>query len=208
MDTCQSCNTWGNHHLTLEDGQRIHLCDDCYNAWFCERLGLDYDLYKHPKTITVFGKRFKVRMEIFISGVAYFAYRGKGNKLESFCFLSSFLMSGAKAMKELKSKVAFRTYRPTIEEGMLNDMGSVGIIDNEQDSDELAFLIDGKRYSEEDFLDLLRIHRGSNLVYLFEPRVPDPESEWFTMADHLPKEIVVDEDVFGKDFPDWEDEDL
>ncbi|MDA3831929.1 MAG: hypothetical protein PF495_00880, partial [Spirochaetales bacterium] len=167
-----------------------------------------YDLYKYPKTITVFGERFKVRMEFYISGVAYFAYRGKGNRLESFCFISSFLMSGAKAMKELKSKVAFRAYRPTIEEGMLNDMGSVGIVENEQDSDELDFLIDGKRYSEKEFLDLLRIHRGSNLVYLFEPRVPNPDSEWVTMAEHLPKGIVVDEDEIWKDFPDWEDEDL
>ena len=208
MDTCQSCNAWGNHHLTLEDGQQIHLCDDCYNAWFCERLGLDYGLYKHPASISVLGKRFMVRMDIFVSGVAYFAYRGKGKRLESICFVGSFLMSGAEAMKELRSKVAFRTYRPTMEEGMLNDMGSVGIVENDQNSDELDFLIDGKRYSEEEFLDLLRIHSGSNLVYLLEQRVPNPDSEWVTLAEHLPKGIAGDEEDLWDDLPDWDDENL
>ena len=207
MDTCKSCNAWGNHHLTLEDGEQIHLCDDCYNAWFCERLGLDYGLYKHPKSISVLGKRFMVRMDIFVSGVAYFAYRGKGKRLESICFVGSFLMSGAEAMKELRSKVAFRTFRPTMEEGMLNDMGSVGIVENDQNSDELDFLIDGKRYSEEEFLDLLRIHSGSNLVYLLEQRVPNPDSEWVTLAEHLPKGIAGDEEDLWDDLPDWDDPD-
>lgn len=196
MNTCQSCNEKGNHHLTLESGQQIHLCDDCYNAWFCKRLGLDYELYKHPKTITVFRNRYSVRVEIASSGVAYFAYRNKGKELESFCFIGPFTMSGTEAIRELKDKVAFRTYAPTLEDGILNDMGTIGIVHNELDPDEVEFLIDGKRYSAVQCLDLLRFHAGSNLVYLIEPRVPGPDSEWFTLAEHLPKEIVTDTDEF------------
>lgn len=188
MNTCQSCRERGNHHVTLENGLQIHLCDDCHNVWFCKRLGLDYELYKHPKTITVNEYRFSVRMEILGSGVAYFAYRGRAKELESYCFIGPFTMSGTEAMKQLKSKVSLRTYTPTLEDGILNDMGTIGIVPNEQDSDEVDFLIDGKRYSEEQYLDLLRFHVGSNLVYLIEPRVPEPETEWFTMAEHLPKE--------------------
>lgn len=196
MNTCQSCNEKGNHHLTLESGQQIHLCDDCYNAWFCKRLGLDYELYKHPKTITVFRNRYSVRVEIASSGVAYFAYRNKGKELESFYFIGPFTMSGTEAIRELKDKVAFRTYAPTLEDGILNDMGTIGIVHNELDPDEVEFLIDGKRYSAVQYLDLLRFHAGSNLVYLIEPRVPGPDSEWFTLAEHLPKEIVTDTDEF------------
>jgi hypothetical protein len=196
MNTCQSCDKKGSHHLTLESGQQVHLCDECYNAWFCKRLGLDYELYKHPKTITVFRNRYSVRVEIASSGVAYFAYRNKGKELESFCFIGPFTMSGTEAIRELKDKVAFRTYAPTLEDGILNDMGTIGIVHNELDPDEVEFLIDGKRYSAVQYLDLLRFHAGSNLVYLIEPRVPGPDSEWFTLAEHLPKEIVTDTDEF------------
>lgn len=192
MNTCHSCGERGNHHLTLESGLQVHLCDDCYNAWFCKRLGLDYEQYKHPRTITVFKIRFSVRVEIVSSGVAYFAYRNRGKELESICFIGPFAMSGTEAIQELKNKVALRTYKPSLEYGILNDMGTIGLLQNELDPDEMEFLIDGKRYNSEQYLNFLRFHTGSNLVYLIEPRVPRPNSEWFTMAEHLPKEIVTE----------------
>ncbi|MBI9096449.1 MAG: hypothetical protein JEY71_16425 [Sphaerochaeta sp.] len=54
----------------------------------------------------------------------------------------------------------------------------------------------------------MRIHSGSNLVYLLEQRVPNPDSEGVTLAEHLPKGIVGDEEDLWEDFPDWDGENL
>ncbi|RFU96264.1 hypothetical protein DYP60_01475 [Sphaerochaeta halotolerans] len=186
LHKCDRCTQEADHHIEKADKKVLHLCWDCYNAYLCERLGLDVAKYAHPKTITVNRQRFKVKMEIYHDGVIYYAYKGKPDALQTISFTAPFEMDGKLAVEELKQRVA-KLLIPTtmMEDDFLSPMGVIGVEYDEETYDDLAFVIDGERYDSEEFLDLLLNYRGSNLLYIAEPRLPSLEAQWFGNEEQL-----------------------
>jgi len=74
-----------------------------------------------------------------------------------------------------------------LHEDELNEIGVIGIVDDPDAWDEIAFIIDGKRYSSEDMMDIFSYVRGVNMMYIMQPRIPDPGSEWSAPESILPK---------------------
>ena len=184
LHTCDRCTQEADHHIEKADKTVLHLCWDCYNAYVCERLGLDVANYAHPKTIAVDGQRFKVKAEVYEDGVTYYAYKGKGNALKTISFMAPLEMDGKTAMEELKERVSRFLITPTlIDEFLLAPMGVFGIEYDEDALDQMAFIIDGERYDSEDFLELLQDYRGSNFIYLTESRFPPPDAQFFGRED-------------------------
>ncbi len=187
MYTCQDCGIEADHHISMEKGGVAHYCMDCFNAFLCKRMGLDITLYDHPKTISVEGQRFRVTKEVINNGVAYYAYKGKPTALSSISYLGPFTMSGKEAMEELKYRIVAFLKNNTLHEDELNEIGVIGIVDDPDAWDEIAFIIDGKRYSSEDMMDFFSYVRGVNMMYIMQPRIPDPGSEWSAPESILPK---------------------
>lgn len=184
LHTCDRCTQEADHRIEKADKKVLHLCWDCYNAYLCERLGLDISTYSHPKTIAVDGQRFKVKAEVYEDGVTYYAYKGKGNALKTISFMAPLEMDGITAMEELKERVSRFLITPTlIDEILLAPMGVFGIEYDEDTLDQMAFIIDGERYDSEDFLELLQDYRGSNFIYVTESRIPPPDAQFFGRED-------------------------
>lgn len=186
LHTCDRCTQEADHHIEKADKTVLHLCWDCYNAYLCERMGLDVAKYAHPKTIAVDGQRFKVKAEVYYDGVIYYAYKGRQDALQTISFNAPFELDAKLAMEELKQRIAKLLIPPTmLEDDFLSPKGVIGVEYDEDTYDDMAFIIDGKRYDSEEFLDFLENYRGSNLIYIAEPRLPSLEAQWFGKEEHL-----------------------
>jgi len=186
LHTCDQCTQEADHHIEKADHSVMHLCWDCYNAYLCEHMGLDITKYAHPKTITIGRQRFKVKMEIYQDGVIYYAYKGKQDALHTISFTAPFAMDGKLAIEELKQRISKLLIPPTImEDGLLSPLGVIGVEYDEESYDELAFVLDGERYDYDEFLELLLDYRGSNLIYIAEPRLPALDAQWFGNEEQL-----------------------
>jgi hypothetical protein len=95
-------------------------------------------------------------------------------------------MDGKLAIEELKQRISKLLIPPTImEDGLLSPLGVIGVEYDEESYDELAFVLDGERYDYDEFLELLLDYRGSNLIYIAEPRLPALDAQWFGNEEQL-----------------------
>jgi hypothetical protein len=125
-------------------------------------------------------------MEIYQDGVIYYAYKGKQDALQTISFTAPFAMDGKLAIEELKQRISKLLIPPTImEDGLLSPLGVIGVEYDEESYDELAFVLDGERYDYDEFLELLLDYRGSNLIYIAEPRLPALDAQWFGNEEQL-----------------------
>jgi len=183
---CYLCEKEAHHHVKLKNGDVLDCCDEHYNRWICERLGLEYTRYVHPKTISVFGERFRVTMQVGPDGVMYYASRGRKGVEESYALQLPFSMSGKEAMKYLRGKVSLTTMFVSDDKDELDDAGTIGIeYDDTTEGEDPYFIFKGRKLSPDHLIELLSFYPGYNLSYQLEPRVPDPDAHWITYEGHV-----------------------
>lgn len=73
-------------------------------------------------------------------------------------------------------------------DGTLEDEGFIDIWYSEGTSSHLAIIIDGKWYSIHDFIEMLQARQAWRMHFSFEDTYPQPESEWFLIESHMPKD--------------------
>jgi len=186
MSHCEHCDASATQFIKLRSGESLALCLDCYNSWYCEKLGYDIASFSHPKTIQVHGKRYKLMKRAFFGGMQYWAYAGRADNPESFLFNGPFTMSGKQAVKQLASIIAEHTDPRQKEDCLIPEHGIISVVPSRSGYDDADFLVNGKRFTGEQLIKHLSMYMESNFRYVLESRVPSPDCNW----------IMYEEDIF------------
>lgn len=186
MSHCKHCDASATQFIKLKSGESLALCLDCYNSWYCEKLGYDIASFSHPKTIQVHGKRYKLMKRAFFGGMQYWAYAGRADNPESFLFNGPFTMSGKQAVKQLASIIAEHTDPRQKEDCLIPEHGIISVVSSRNGYDDADFLVNGKRFTGEQLIKHLSMYMESNFRYVIESRVPSPDCNW----------IMYEEDIF------------
>lgn len=186
MSHCKHCDASATQFIKLKSGESLALCLDCYNSWYCEKLGYDIASFSHPKTIQVHGKRYKLMKRAFFGGMQYWAYAGRADNPESFLFNGPFTMSGKQAVNQLASIIAEHTDPRQKEDCLIPEHGIISVVPSRNGYDDADFLVNGKRFTGEQLIKHLSLYMESNFRYVLESRVPSPDCNW----------IMYEEDIF------------
>ena len=189
MQQCIICGRQANHHIALDSGEKAHYCWPCFGVWECNRRALDPSRYSHPEKIVVSGKTFSVYYHVYSEGIRYYAVGDSKKTYLIYSCLLPFEMDGMSATAHLRNIVAEALKKKALsKDGTLEDEGFIDIWYSEGTSSHLAIIIDGKRYSIHDFIEMLQARQAWRMHFSFEDTYPQPESEWFLIESHMPKD--------------------
>lgn len=191
MEMCALCGRVPNRHLSMEDGTSMSICWDCYNEWYCERVGLISSLYDHPEQITVLRHIFFIKYQVMAYSVRYIAIEDPKRGHYLFYYDAPCKMDGFTATEQLR-KVIARGVREQILEGgdTLAEKGSFEIIEDENDPHKIAVVIDGKAYGSEEFLSILANSEGFNMTYKLEESTHRLDAASFARAQDIEKNLL------------------
>ena len=115
METGKECGKFANRHLTLKDGTSKWLCWDCFNEWYCERVGLISSVFDHPEQITVLHHIFYIKHLFLVDGVGYVANEDPTRGSYNFSYDASFAMDGFTATEQLRKVITRGINKKTLD---------------------------------------------------------------------------------------------
>ncbi len=191
METCKECGKAANRHLTSEDGTSRWLCHDCYNTWYCKRVGLTSSLFDHPDQITVLGHIFFLKHQFLVNCVYYAAIEDPKRGFYRFSYTAPFEMDGFTATEQLRKVIARGIRKPTLDgNDTLAEKGTLDIVEIAHDPDQVAIVIDGTVYKPDKFFEILKNSKGYKMVYKLEEAMYCLDDIWYTMAEHMPTGVL------------------
>ena len=190
MDTCHICGKPANHHLTHKTGESVDLCWSCWSDWLAEHRGLRSSLYKHPKHIKVLGRTFTVHYDTCHDGVMFTAVENSQRSFYCFSCMVPFETDGMTATTELQKVIRHGLKHPSMDASsrMLQDKGFIDIFYDEDDENDLCFIIDGKPYSSQELLKILSNRESWRMEFQFNDSYLNPKNNKFIHDDPVPED--------------------
>lgn len=161
--SCQKCNNEAYIHIEgIGD-----FCIDCYNAWVEETFG-ENDTYDYPKHLVIKDiaedkyRSFKIQHVNYINYYIFEAVEEPEGYLLRYVFHPGDSIENV--MKVLFNKINDAISAKTLEkDGTLRIKGNISVECSKENK--LQFLIDGKRYSMDEFAQMIETYEGQQLQY-------------------------------------------